>query len=513
MVSKDLKTSMVIAGRGARACDMCVKERAKWYCAADEAYLCDNCDGSVHSANAVAKRHERRKLGCNGTIVKIKSLNDQNQKVKPNDDSLATSRRTPSHPLKEETHTWCSTIRKRSRTPRKGPNHSNFTRTPFCEGGSIIPVVKEEKDETSLLLYDLLTADDHFGDFSATSNFDVKAEPFSPSSTLTSKDHIDIKIEEADFCHEVPSYDPLLEDLISSSHEDIMEALMPSSPSLCNVSSSSRASTSVKLEIGSPDDTQFKESKRQKRLTDIDGLPQDQTECSGADGNESLSVNEDSDIDTFDVMDLCSNANFDDIGKGSELTEDLPDIEMWKSAYTFDQGNCSNMFEGNPFKGKGERELALECINMDGLQEGLRSHYECDTTQEPNKSKPLCLRLNYEDVINAWSDKGSLWMDGQRPQVVPDINILDHGNLEYGMIMMGDSGCNNSVSSQAGQVPPLMMTDNGREARVMRYKEKRRTRLFSKKIRYEVRKLNAERRPRMKGRFVKRTVIAAVTAM
>lgn len=48
------------------------------------------------------------------------------------------------------------------------------------------------------------------------------------------------------------------------------------------------------------------------------------------------------------------------------------------------------------------------------------------------------------------------------------------------------------------------MMDGGREARVSRYREKRRTRLFSKKIRYEVRKLNAEKRPRMKGRFVKR---------
>lgn len=38
----------------------------------------------------------------------------------------------------------------------------------------------------------------------------------------------------------------------------------------------------------------------------------------------------------------------------------------------------------------------------------------------------------------------------------------------------------------------------GREASMLRYKEKRRNRLFSKKIRYEVRKLNAERRPRMK---------------
>ena len=48
-------------------------------------------------------------------------------------------------------------------------------------------------------------------------------------------------------------------------------------------------------------------------------------------------------------------------------------------------------------------------------------------------------------------------------------------------------------------------TDGEREARVSRYREKRRRRLFSKKIRYEVRKLNAEKRPRMKGRFVKRT--------
>lgn len=42
----------------------------------------------------------------------------------------------------------------------------------------------------------------------------------------------------------------------------------------------------------------------------------------------------------------------------------------------------------------------------------------------------------------------------------------------------------------------------GREARVLRYKEKRRSRLFSKTIRYEVRKLNAERRPRMKVRLI-----------
>lgn len=50
-----------------------------------------------------------------------------------------------------------------------------------------------------------------------------------------------------------------------------------------------------------------------------------------------------------------------------------------------------------------------------------------------------------------------------------------------------------------------LFSDKGgvREASVQRYKEKRRTRLFSKKIRYQVRKVNADRRPRMKGRFVR----------
>lgn len=37
-----------------------------------------------------------------------------------------------------------------------------------------------------------------------------------------------------------------------------------------------------------------------------------------------------------------------------------------------------------------------------------------------------------------------------------------------------------------------------REASVLRYKEKRQSRLFSKKIRYQVRKLNADKRPRLK---------------
>ncbi|GFY82896.1 CONSTANS-like 2 [Actinidia rufa] len=57
--------------------------------------------------------------------------------------------------------------------------------------------------------------------------------------------------------------------------------------------------------------------------------------------------------------------------------------------------------------------------------------------------------------------------------------------------------------------PPIHMTTQltpmDREARVLRYREKKKTRKFEKTIRYASRKAYAETRPRIKGRFAKRT--------
>lgn len=58
----------------------------------------------------------------------------------------------------------------------------------------------------------------------------------------------------------------------------------------------------------------------------------------------------------------------------------------------------------------------------------------------------------------------------------------------------------NSSTTQATQLTGLE-----REARVLRYREKRKNRKFEKTIRYASRKAYAETRPRVKGRFVKRT--------
>jgi hypothetical protein len=68
-------------------------------------------------------------------------------------------------------------------------------------------------------------------------------------------------------------------------------------------------------------------------------------------------------------------------------------------------------------------------------------------------------------------------------------------------------------SSEAAVVPdalsagaaPVACRGKEREARLMRYREKRKNRRFHKTIRYASRKAYAETRPRIKGRFAKRT--------
>lgn len=67
----------------------------------------------------------------------------------------------------------------------------------------------------------------------------------------------------------------------------------------------------------------------------------------------------------------------------------------------------------------------------------------------------------------------------------------------------------NSIGGQnpAGEAVPTPISGMDREARVLRYREKRKNRKFEKTIRYASRKAYAETRPRIKGRFAKRTEI------
>ncbi|WJZ98895.1 hypothetical protein VitviT2T_017386 [Vitis vinifera] len=85
--------------------------------------------------------------------------------------------------------------------------------------------------------------------------------------------------------------------------------------------------------------------------------------------------------------------------------------------------------------------------------------------------------------------------------VVPDGNCNSMSDTSYpSMKQVSGGGGGGSTGSQATQLSGM-----DREARVLRYREKRKNRKFEKTIRYASRKAYAETRPRIKGRFAKRT--------
>ncbi|XP_074295134.1 zinc finger protein CONSTANS-LIKE 16-like [Silene latifolia] len=106
---------------------------------------------------------------------------------------------------------------------------------------------------------------------------------------------------------------------------------------------------------------------------------------------------------------------------------------------------------------------------------------ECNNNVAEETNANLNLNLNHEQVLEAWSNRGSLWA----------YNNDHHPSFSA------------SKFPYVGEVPNLEDERTSRETSVLRYKNKRQTRLFAKKIRYQVRKKNADNRPRHKGRFVK----------
>ncbi|KAJ6960346.1 hypothetical protein D5086_030879 [Populus alba] len=114
------------------------------------------------------------------------------------------------------------------------------------------------------------------------------------------------------------------------------------------------------------------------------------------------------------------------------------------------------------------------------------------------------LGLEYEPAKAAYSYDGSasqgVSMSSMDVGVVPESAMseisISHQSAPRGTIDLFSS-------------PPIQMPSQlspmEREARVLRYREKKKARKFEKTIRYASRKAYAETRPRIKGRFAKRT--------
>ncbi|XP_057524057.1 zinc finger protein CONSTANS-LIKE 4-like [Amaranthus tricolor] len=89
---------------------------------------------------------------------------------------------------------------------------------------------------------------------------------------------------------------------------------------------------------------------------------------------------------------------------------------------------------------------------------------------------------------------------------------MSSSSMDFGVVP--DAGAMADVASTGfDKQQQMKMIGMDREARVLRYREKRKNRKFEKTIRYASRKAYAETRPRIKGRFAKRTDVDATSSV
>lgn len=435
MVS-DKIVANAVGGKTARACDGCIRKRARWYCAADDAFLCQACDASVHSANPLARRHERVRL-------KTASFNP------PSDESSS----------KNPAPSWHQGFTRKARTPRhtKPVNHHQAHKWEQPLIQNLVPEIgvdENSHDESEeQLLYRVPIFDPFVAELcvSTTSNEATAAVANDAETGGVMRSHES-------------------KGLLTSGHEmDHLQEFLPSDMDLADFAAD---------------------------VESLLGRGLDDNESFGMDGLGLLDCKE------KDSITNCS------LGSGSIKHEDEDEME---AVMACDHVDTEIDMTREPFELNFDYYSPATCEEEeDKMAAGVRTMdisrgYEEDVVlEEKKKKKKILLRLDYDAVITSWSSQASPWINGSRPEFDPDDcwpNCMGTCGTEY----------HQTYGEIRGIGGHITMGDGGREARVSRYREKRRTRLFSKKIRYEVRKLNAEKRPRMKGRFVKRTSFAGPT--
>ncbi|KAL3631330.1 hypothetical protein CASFOL_024314 [Castilleja foliolosa] len=410
MVCSDKKVANAVSAKSSRACDNCVRKRARWYCAADDAFLCQSCDSSVHSANPLARRHER---------VRLKTSSSSSIKSSQNDEDESRN------------STWHQGFTRKARTPRPNKKHN-----PRPDFNSYEPVPEINCSEEN-------------------------------------------SYDDEQLLYRVPIFDPFVTEM-------------------CTTSADSNG-------LGFPSES------KPVLMDDFNMnnfLPTEMDLAEFAADVESLLgngfENEAFDMAGLGILDC---GDEEERLKGSRLVKDEGEEceEVINHHHHHHQVDGELNFDyESPVLGEEEDNKGFNVKS--GV---MMNNFEVSNNNNNNKvcddSRKIILRLDYDGVISAWDDQKSPWMTGERPD-------LDSGECWPDCVgicgtMHGYGGTGMMMGKHAS-----VMADRGREARVSRYREKRRTRLFSKKIRYEVRKLNAEKRPRMKGRFVKRSNFVAAAA-
>ncbi|XP_060205573.1 zinc finger protein CONSTANS-LIKE 16-like [Lycium barbarum] len=397
MMTSESKTANAIGGKTARACDSCLSKRARWFCPADDAFLCQSCDVSVHSANQLASRHERVRLET-------------------------SSNKSTDNKLVDQTHqpAWHQGFTRKARTPRNGKKRTQMGQRKKDEENRVPEIGNEEN---------------------------------SPDEN------------EEQLLYRVPVFDPF-------------EA------ELCTVPDESTTITDLDMLLNTEDHACDDLDLPEFLSSDIE-LAEFAADVETLLGEEFRVVEEEEDEQTVEDNKAIKVEVEDEEMRAVVACHLDPELDMAREALNWN-------FE------EYEETVEQKVMATAAVTEFVPSFAEYCGSSKGDEKRRLLLRLNHEAVISAWPNQSSPWTNGIRPHFNPDDCWSDF--LET---CMGEGGGHQRYGGH------VRSGDGGREARVSRYREKRRTRLFSKKIRYEVRKLNAEKRPRLKGRFIKRTSFSA----
>lgn len=161
----------------------------------------------------------------------------------------------------------------------------------------------------------------------------------------------------------------------------------------------------------------------------------------------------------------------------------FPDVDPY-----LDLEYASSMDAGNCFSGGTDSVVPVQSHGSGG------SVVDASTISDGFDADPSSCKGNYS-YTSATSFNQSLSSTSLDVGVVPD-NVMNDISMPFKRVVV-----------EVGEQGTIHCIPLDREARVMRYKEKRKNRKFEKTIRYASRKAYAETRPRIKGRFAKRAEV------
>ena len=420
---RNVATAMAIAGRASRACDVCGSQRARWFCAADDAHLCHRCDQNVHSANALAHRHERVRLHLNG----ISSTSKQQQQLSTA--AATTTTKRGSETVQEHHSNLRSSSQQEETQPQTPPpsrKRSRLSRRPNTHVRA--PVSSNLKPQQK----------------SGSTNFHHHHRKVKADSTHEVPTFITVNIQESNlgFHHETASAISLAEYCKSKAsiskpvkhkhqhhhHHNNNSSVVEVDDDATSEEVSGDSSDHFRVPCSNGDDggylPEFDEAGHPFG-GDIPFMEDGSMDlCGGRDGDYNL--------DFSDIVGM-EDGDGDGEGEGDAFEGDCGE--------TTSEAGCGGLAVDNleargscdpdmpfaiasvlPYKVKSEFHApdSLDLIKKE-VAAVLRGSLEGGGGKEEADMKPVpsLLRLNYEDVLSAWSDR-SLWTDGKRPQTVPE---------------------------------------------------------------------------------------------